>query len=278
MSSEYLFQPNRRLTDGVVICRREPGAVRYRSRAARAAVAVDLPVGDDERGLSSDVFFAQRRSRPALSSTQGSRRQYMSLQTDVIGPVFSKIWDTPGSGYSDRMKHVIEPTFSVDIPHRDRESGARPVYRFQRRRGRRRDEFTYGLTNRLIARTRGTGDARGSTREFLTVGVQQTYYTNPKTSRLRHHLRQLLRAAEAGRLLADRRHRPCRADADDRRKRAGRVRRDGQRPADPDRRQHDHDSSQLLERELQPTAIHAAVGRQQLSHPARRRGDSHRAG
>jgi hypothetical protein len=44
-------------------------------------------------------------------------------------------------------------------------------------------KFTYGLTNRLIARTRGTGDARGSTREFLTVGVQQTYYTNPETSR-----------------------------------------------------------------------------------------------
>jgi hypothetical protein len=43
--------------------------------------------------------------------------------------------------------------------------------------------LTYGVTNRLIARTRGADGARGSTREFLTVGVQQTYYTDPETSR-----------------------------------------------------------------------------------------------
>ena len=42
-------------------------------------------------------------------------RQYLSLQTDVIGPVFSKIWDTPDSDFSDRMKHVIEPIFSTDV-------------------------------------------------------------------------------------------------------------------------------------------------------------------
>jgi hypothetical protein len=34
----------------------------------------------------------------------------------------------------------------------------------------------------VIARTRGIDGARGTTREVLTVGVQQTYYTNPATS------------------------------------------------------------------------------------------------
>ena len=107
----------------------------------------------------------------------------MSLQTDVIGPVFSKIWDTPGSGYSDRMKHVIEPTFSAvyltDIANQSRvpltDSSIVVVGDAM--------SLTYGLTNRLIVRTRSTDGARGSTREFLTVGVQQTYYTNPETSR-----------------------------------------------------------------------------------------------
>ncbi len=40
-------------------------------------------------------------------------------------------------------------------------------------------QLTYGLTNRLFARGKNVDDARGQTREFLTVGLQQTYYTNP---------------------------------------------------------------------------------------------------
>ena len=31
-----------------------------------------------------------------------------------MGPVLAKIWDTPGSGYSERMKHLIEPTFAFE--------------------------------------------------------------------------------------------------------------------------------------------------------------------
>jgi hypothetical protein len=106
----------------------------------------------------------------------------MSLQTDVIGPVLSKIWDTPGSGYSDRMKHVIEPTFSVEYITEMANQQRVPLTDSSVVAVGGAAKFTYGLTNRLIARTRGEGDARGSTREFLTLGVQQTYYSNPETS------------------------------------------------------------------------------------------------
>ena len=41
-------------------------------------------------------------------------RQYLTLRSDVVGPVLAKIWDTPGSGYSERMKHLIEPTFALE--------------------------------------------------------------------------------------------------------------------------------------------------------------------
>ena len=36
------------------------------------------------------------------------------LRTDVVGPVFTRIWDTPESGFAERLKHVIEPTFALD--------------------------------------------------------------------------------------------------------------------------------------------------------------------
>ena len=82
------------------------------------------------------------------------------------------------------MKHVIEPTFTVDLRHRDRRlpkhvrSWATLGFVVGGARG-----FTYGLTNRFLTR-RGRSDGRaGADREFLTVGVQQTYYSNPESSR-----------------------------------------------------------------------------------------------
>jgi hypothetical protein len=43
---------------------------------------------------------------------------------------------------------------------------------------------TYGLTNRLFARAPLVDGGGGGTREFLTIGVQQTYYTDPEASRI----------------------------------------------------------------------------------------------
>ena len=45
---------------------------------------------------------------------EGLTRQYLSLRNEVIGPVLTKIWDTPESRATERMKHVIEPVFTLD--------------------------------------------------------------------------------------------------------------------------------------------------------------------
>ena len=42
---------------------------------------------------------------------------------------------------------------------------------------------TYGLTNRFLYRGRATDTTRPSSQEFLTIGLQQTYYSNPEASR-----------------------------------------------------------------------------------------------
>jgi hypothetical protein len=41
-------------------------------------------------------------------------RQFLSVRSEFIGPVVTKIWDTPSSGRTERMKHVVEPAFAVD--------------------------------------------------------------------------------------------------------------------------------------------------------------------
>ena len=82
-------------------------------------------------------------------------------------------------------------------------------------------KFTYGVTNRLIARARAAGEGRGSTREFFTVGVNQTYYTNPETSLF--DTQYVSYSGRFDRSIADRRHRAPLPHARGRRKRAPRA-------------------------------------------------------
>jgi LPS-assembly protein len=182
LNSEYVFQPNRRLEDGIVIA--DESLARFDlAPALRVPLSKLSYLSVTANAAYRSTYFSRSVDPSGAIVDAGVSRQYVSLQTNVIGPVLSKIWDTPDSGYSDRMKHVIEPTFNVEyisemanqtrVPLTD--SSVVVVGGAAR--------LTYGLTNRLIARTRGAAGGRGSTREFLTLGVQQTYYTNPETSR-----------------------------------------------------------------------------------------------
>jgi hypothetical protein len=91
-----------------------------------------------------------------------------------VGPTFTRIWATPRSGYAERMKHVIEPSFALQrttlidnyariakLDSLDYTTGG--VTRLD-----------YGLTNRLLAKRRATRQAR----ELLSVSVFQSYYTD----------------------------------------------------------------------------------------------------
>jgi hypothetical protein len=105
----------------------------------------------------------------------------MTLRSEMIGPVFNRIWDLQ-DGFAERLKHVIEPAFTVDFTSNIDNYNRTPSI------GSDIADFvvsgstkvTYGLTNRLFARGRSVDNVGGTTRELLTVGLQQTYYTNPQ--------------------------------------------------------------------------------------------------
>jgi len=130
------------------------------------------------------TYYDRSRDAAGNPSTEPIGRAYFTLRSEVIGPVFNKIWDTPGSVTIERMKHVVEPTLTVDyvagfvsaqrLPSLSHTSdvvvgGTTTV--------------TYGLTNRFMYRGRATDTTRPSSQEFLTIGLQQTYYSNPQASR-----------------------------------------------------------------------------------------------
>ncbi|MDQ3171372.1 MAG: hypothetical protein M3Q55_14650 [Acidobacteriota bacterium] len=106
-------------------------------------------------------------------------RNYFEMQANMVGPVFGRVFDTPGLGYAQRWKHVIEPsvtfarTTGIDevlqksiIPGDSTDSIVGGVTR-----------VSYGLTNRLYAK-KGEGPA-GIAREVAALVITQSYYTDP---------------------------------------------------------------------------------------------------
>ena len=130
------------------------------------------------------TFYSRSLDSTNTLTSANLLRQYVTVRTELIGPVLTKIWDTPESSRTERMKHVIEPAFAVDYNTEFANQSRVPNTNDLADRivgGAAR--MTYGVTNRLFYRGRPAENAsKGITREFMTIGVQQTYYTEPLAS------------------------------------------------------------------------------------------------
>ncbi len=125
-------------------------------------------------------------------------RQYVDMQSRIIGPIFSKVWNTPENGYAERFKHLIEPELTIN--RTTNFLGYDRTRTFEDGVEREVDGYsqiekidgydyvvggttrlTYGVTQRFLAR-RTSGPPQAKTQEFLNVSLQQTYYSNPLAS------------------------------------------------------------------------------------------------
>ena len=108
-------------------------------------------------------------------------RTYVDLQSQITGPSFVKVWDTPDSGYAERMKHVIEPwvslgrvsaidEFDLIVRLESVDSVVGGV-----------TQIRYGINNRIYAR-QSEGEGPGVAREILSVALSQSYYTDARAA------------------------------------------------------------------------------------------------
>jgi LPS-assembly protein len=97
-------------------------------------------------------------------------RQFFDFQARFTGPVFNRIWNTPGGRYAEKYKHVVQPTFTIR-----RTTAIDNFDRIVRLDG--TDftvggtQFTYGVSNRLYAK-------KETSREILTATVSQSYFSD----------------------------------------------------------------------------------------------------
>ena len=101
-------------------------------------------------------------------------RSFFETQLGIVGPTFSRVYDTPGFGYSERFKHTIGP--EVSWSYRTRVEDFNSIPKFDG------DDYflgtnqiAYSLVQRFWAKRRGpTGKAVPY--EFFSWRLMQTYY------------------------------------------------------------------------------------------------------
>lgn len=182
MNSEYGYLPYRNVTDNVVTLDNSLSRVDV-APAMRVPLSRLTYLSVNTSAAYRTTYYSRSYNERGVAVPDSLIRDYTQLRTDVVGPVFTKIWDTPESAYAERMKHVIEPAFTVDYTTAINNYKRTPVLTDT-------SDFviggtsrvTYGLTNRLMYRGKTVDGVRGQTREFVTVGLQQTYYSNSESS------------------------------------------------------------------------------------------------
>jgi hypothetical protein len=185
LTSEYAYLPYQQTQNGAVLIDRSLTRVDL-SPTARVPLSTLSFLTVNSSATYRTTYYSRRSDAANPGGNfldEGLTRRYLALRSNVIGPVLTKIWDTPNSSLSQRMKHVIEPTLTIDYFTDISNFQSTPVLSDTTDRvigG--MAQYTYGLNNRLFYRSRPTEGSRGVTREFLTIGLQQTYYTKPLAS------------------------------------------------------------------------------------------------
>lgn len=110
-------------------------------------------------------------------------RRYFTFGAQAVGPVFTRVWDTPHNGYAEKFKHSIEPYFNIQrtssVDHADRIvqiDGTDYIVGNTTQLG-------YGVRNRFYGKARSVAGQPSVAREIFNIELTQTYYSNPSASR-----------------------------------------------------------------------------------------------
>jgi len=140
-------------------------------RATWWGESVPVTVVDEETGESLRLCGDTEVAADVIFCGESLTRTYPAAQLDVVGPSFSRIFDSPGGRFS-RFKHLIEPRFSYgyvgDFDEQDRVPRFDEIDRFGSS-----EVATVSLFNRVLAKP---SDAeQGGAFEILSLELSQAF-------------------------------------------------------------------------------------------------------
>lgn len=123
------------------------------------------------------TYWSEQLNSSGVQVQTPLRRQLFDAGATITGPTFSRIFDTPNSGYATRWKHVIEPSVSVSKTTAFADFGKVPLNDGVDSLVGGVTNITYGLSNSLLAK-RPTAGGASAANEIASVQIRQTYYSN----------------------------------------------------------------------------------------------------
>ena len=125
-----------------------------------------------------DTFYTRSVDSNGATVDDPLNRRFFTMQSQIVGPVFNRIWDTPTNGYAEKFKHSIEPYLNIT-----RTSTIDNYSRILRLEGTDyivggATQYAYGITNRFYAKRHLVPGQPAQSREILDVELSQTYYTD----------------------------------------------------------------------------------------------------
>jgi LPS-assembly protein len=122
-----------------------------------------------------ETYWSESLDDRGRRVADGIQRHYFDLATSITGPVFTKIFNTPGSGYAQKWKHVIEPSLVISRKTQiDNEANIVKLEGTDFAVGGHTD-YVYGVNNRFYAK-------KETSREILNVSLSQTYYSDDRAA------------------------------------------------------------------------------------------------
>jgi LPS-assembly protein len=115
--------------------------------------------------------------RPSVVTDEPLNRPVLAFQSQIVGPLFNRIWDTPSNGYAEKFKHSIEPFVTIlktaNVENYDRVIQFDGIDSYVGG-----TTYQYGLANRIYAKRRLQPGQPAQAREIAAVEISQSYYTN----------------------------------------------------------------------------------------------------
>ncbi len=182
INTEFAYLPYRNIDDGIVTVDKSLNRADV-TPTLRVPLSRLTYLAVNSSASYRTTFYSKSFDATGSVVPESFLRQYLALRTEIVGPVFTRIWDVAEGGFAERLKHVIEPTLAVDYTTNFESATRTPLLSDSSDfvvAGASR--YTYGLNNRFFYRARTVDGVRGQTREFVTIGLQQTYYSNPQSS------------------------------------------------------------------------------------------------